>query len=157
TEIYRQTTRFLDLPLAAALSIVQLVTVIVLLWLAGRFERRAAVPRRLRASREVEHRPRSLGDRTLLVTNLPVMAALLGLPLAVIVVRSLTPPSGFGLAYYRALGHVRSGSTLFAPPVDAIWNSVRYALVATAIAVVIGGLAAWAGTRTRSRWLDGLL
>jgi thiamine transport system permease protein len=157
TEIYRQTTRFLDLPLAAALSIVQLLTVIVLLWLAGRFERRAAVPRRLRASREVEHRPRSLGDRLLLLTNLAVMAALLGLPLAVLVIRSLTPPSGFGFAYYRALGHVRAGSTLFVPPVDAIWNSVRYALIATVIAVVVGGLAAWAGTRTRSRWLDGVL
>ena len=157
TEIYRQTTRFLDLPLAAALSIVQLVTVIVLLWLAGRFERRAAVPRRLRAAREVEHRPRSLGDRALLIGNLAVMAVLLGLPLAVLVVRSLTPPSGFGFAYFRALGHVREGSTLFVPPVDAIWNSVRYALIATVIAVVVGGLAAWAGTRTKSRWLDGVL
>jgi len=157
TEIYRQTTRFLDLPLAAALSIVQLLTVIVLLWLAGRFERRAAVPHRLRAAREAEHRPRTRGDRALLVGNLAVMAALLGLPLAVLVIRSLTPPSGFGFAYYRALGHVREGSTLFVPPADAIWNSVRYALIATVIAVVVGGLAAWAGTRTRSRWLDGVL
>jgi thiamine transport system permease protein len=157
TEIYRQTTRFLDLPLAAALSIVQLVTVVVLLWLAGRFERRAAVPRRLRAAREVEHRPRAFGDRALLVANLAVMAALVGLPLAVLVIRSLTPPSGLGFAYYRALGHLREGSTLFVPPLDAVWNSVRYALVATVIAVVVGGLAAWAGTRTRSRWLDGVL
>src|SRR4051794_25816194 len=157
TEIYRQTTRFLDLPLAAALSIVQLVTVIVLLWLAARFERRASAPHRLRAAREVEHRPRSLGDSALLVGNLSVMAALLGLPLAVLVVRSLTPPSGFGFAYYRALSHVREGSTLFVAPADAIWNSVRYALIATVIAVVVGGLAAWAGTRTKSRWLDGVL
>jgi thiamine transport system permease protein len=34
---------------------------------------------------------------------------------------------------------------------------VRYALIATVIAVVVGGLAAWAGTRTKSRWLDGVL
>ena len=46
TEIYRQTTRFLDLPLAAALSIVQLAAVIALLWLVGRFQRGASVPRR---------------------------------------------------------------------------------------------------------------
>ena len=86
------------------------------------------------------------------------MAALLGLPLAVLVVRSLTPPSGFGLRATTARSATcaraaRSSS----PPADAIWNSVRYALVATVIAVVVGGLAAWAGTRTRSRWLDGVL
>ena len=156
TEIYRQTTRFLDLPLAAALSIVQLLAVVVLLWLVGRFERHA-VPRRLRAAREVERRPRRLGDRLLLAGNLLVMAVLLALPLAVLIVRSLTPPSGFGFGYYRALGELRAGSTLFVPPLDAVANSLRFAAVATVIAVVMGGLAAWAGVRTRSRWLDGVL
>jgi thiamine transport system permease protein len=157
TEIYRQTTRFLDLPLAAALSIVQLTAVIVLLWLAGRFERRAVVPRRLRAAREVEHAPRTTADRLTLSGNLAVMALLVVLPLAVLVWRSLTPPGGFGLGYYRALDEVRAGSSLFVPPVDAVWNSVRFAAVATAIAVVVGGLAAWVGARSRSRWLDGFL
>jgi len=123
TEIYRQTTRFLDLPLAAALSIVQLSTVVALLWLVGRFER-AAVPRRLRAAREIEHRARTLGDRLLLVGNLAVMAVLLALPLGVLVVRSLTPPSGFGLASYRALSELRRGSTLYVAPLDAIGNSL---------------------------------
>jgi len=156
TEIYRQTTRFLDLPLAAALSIVQLVAVIVLLWLVGRFER-SATPRRLRAAAEVEHRPRTVGDRLLLGVNLAVMAALLALPLAVLVGRSLTPPSGFGLASYRALGRLRQGSTLYVAPLDAIGNSLRFAVAATVIAVVVGGLAAWAGVRARSRWLDGVL
>jgi len=156
TEIYRQTTRFLDLPLAAALSIVQLTAVVVLLWLVGRFQR-AAVPRRLRAAREVEHRPRGWAERAFLAANLLLMAALVALPLAVLVVRSLTPPSGFGLASYRALGSLREGSTLFVAPLDAVANSLRFAVAATAIAVVVGGLAAWAGVRSRSRWLDGLL
>lgn len=157
TEIYRQTTRFFDLPLAAALSIVQLVTVVALLWLAGRFERRATIPRRLRAAREVQHRPRSTGDRAMLAANLAVMTALVGLPIGVLVWRSLTPPGGFGLGYFRALNQVRAGSSLFVAPVDAVWNSVRFALVATAIAVVVGGLAAWVGARSKSRWLDGFL
>jgi thiamine transport system permease protein len=156
TEIYRQTTRFLDLPLAAALSVVQLAAVIALLWLVGRFERRA-VPRRLRAAREVEHRPRNAGERAVLGANLTLMAALLGLPLTVLVVRSLTPPSGVGFASYRALGELRRGSTLFVPPLDAVGNSLRFAVVATVIAVVVGGLAAWAGVRVRSRWLEGVL
>lgn len=129
---------------------------IALLWLVGRFERRA-VPHRLRAAREVEHRPRNAGERTLLGANLALMTALLGLPLAVLVVRSLTPPSGFGLASYRALGELRRGSTLFVPPLEAVANSLRFAAVATVIAVAVGGLAAWAGVRVRSRWLEGVL
>jgi thiamine transport system permease protein len=157
TEIYRQTNRFLDLPLAAALSVVQLITVAALLLLASRLERAASVPRRLRAAREVEHAPRGWGERVLLLGNLACMAALLALPLAVLVVRSITPPSGFGLASYRALGSLRARSTQFVAPVDAITTSVRFAIAATAIAVVVGGLAAWASTRTRSRVLDGLL
>jgi thiamine transport system permease protein len=157
TEIYRQTTRFLDLPLAAALSVVQLGAVVALLWLVGRTERRAAVPTRLRAAREVEHAPRTTGERLLLAGNLLVMTGLLLVPLAVLVVRSLTPPSGFGLDAYRSLGELRRGSTLFVPPLEAVGNSVRFALVAAAIAVTVGGLAAWAAARSRSRWLDGIL
>jgi thiamine transport system permease protein len=77
--------------------------------------------------------------------------------MAVLVVRSLTPPSGFGFDAYRALGELRRGSTLFVPPLEAVGTSLRYALAAAAIAVVVGGLAAWAGARSRSRWLDGVL
>ncbi|MBM3693778.1 MAG: iron ABC transporter permease [Actinobacteria bacterium] len=157
TEIHRQTTRFLDLPLAAALSVVQLAAVLALLWLVGRSERRAATPARLRAAREIEHAPRTPGAWVLLTANLLVMTALLLVPMAVLVVRSLTPPSGFGLDAYRALGDLRRGSTLFVPPLEAVGTSVRYALAAATIAVVVGGLAAWAGARSRSRWLDGVL
>ncbi|CAM5688827.1 hypothetical protein SALBM135S_07395 [Streptomyces alboniger] len=40
-------------------------------------------------------------------------------------------------------------------PIEAIWNSLRYALVATAIAVFIGGLAAAALTRRAGRLVRG--
>jgi thiamine transport system permease protein len=52
---------------------------------------------------------------------------------------------------------VRSGSVLFVAPTDAIRNSIVYALIATAIAVTVGGLAAFAAARSRGRLLDGLL
>ena len=157
TEIFRQTTRFLDLPLAAALSVVQLVAVAVLLSVVGRMQRRATVARRLAGSRDLARPPRSAGGRALLAANLAVMAGLVGLPLGVLVVRSLHPPSGFGLANYRNLARLRAGSILAVAPLTAVWNSVRFATVATVVAVVVGGCAAWLAVRTRARWLEGLL
>jgi thiamine transport system permease protein len=48
------------------------------------------------------------------------------------------------------------------PPIDAVWTSIRYAVVATGLALVIGGCAAFAlarahQRRTRSRWLLDVL
>ncbi|HZP28612.1 MAG TPA: iron ABC transporter permease [Acidimicrobiia bacterium] len=157
TEIYRQTTQTLNLPLAAALSIVQLVAVVALLVGTGRAEGRRATALGLRPSAEVARRPRTARDRAVVGANLVVMAALLGTPVAVLVARSFDTPGGAGFGFYRALGSVRAGSVLFVPPTDAIRNSLVYALVATAIAVTVGGLAAVAAARTRRRVVDGLL
>jgi ABC-type Fe3+ transport system permease subunit len=79
----------------------------------------------------------------------------LGLPLAVLVERSLAVGGGYGLDAYRALG--RPTSVLLVAPWEAIVNSVVYAVAATAIAVVVGGLAAYAIAERRSRLLDGLV
>jgi thiamine transport system permease protein len=157
TEIYRQTTQTLNLPLAAALSIVQLVAVVALLVFTGRAEGRRATALGLRPSAEVARRPRPGRERAFVAANLLVMGALLGTPIAVLVARSFDTPGGAGFGYYRALGSVRSGSVLFVAPTDAIRNSIVYALIATAIAVTVGGLAAFAAARSRRRFLDGLL
>lgn len=157
TEIYRQTTRFLDLPLAAALSMVQLAAVAVLLTVVGRFQRRAEVPRTLGAARDLARPARTVAARALLAADLVVMALLVGAPLGVLVVRSLTSSNGFGLANFRALGRLRAGSSLFVPPLDAVWNSVWIAAVAAAIAVTVGGCAAWVASRSRSRVVEGVL
>ncbi len=77
------------------------------------------------------------------------VAALILLPLGVLVARSFDGSGGLG--YYRALTSADAGGGTFAvPPLEAVGNSLRYALAATAIAVVVGGLAAAALT-PRSR------
>ena len=157
TEIYRQTTRFLDLPLAAALSLVQLGAVAVLLVVVGRLQRRSTAPRALGAARDLARPVRGARARIVLGANLAVMTVLVGAPLGVLVARSLTPTGGFGLTYYRALSSLRAGSSLFVPPLDAVWNSVWIATVATVIAVTVGGCAAWVAARSRSRVVEGLL
>lgn len=79
------------------------------------------------------------------------IAVLLVLPLAVLVQRSLGAP---GLGYYRALTDDDGGVFLVAP-IEAVGNSLEYALAATAIAVLIGGLAAAALTRRAGRLMRG--
>jgi len=157
TEIYRQTTQFLNLPLAAALTVVQLVAIVLLLVLTSWIEGRQRVTLSLRAANETARRVRTAGARAFLAANLTVMALLLGVPIAVLVERSFDTPSGFGLDFYRALGEVHAGSTLFVEPVHAIANSVRFAVAATVIAVVVGGCAAFALASSRRRGLDALV
>ena len=157
TEIYRQTAQLLNLPLAAALTLVQLLAVVVLLLVTGWIEGRRNVALRLRAATETARRPRTASARALLASNLAVMFLLLGVPLLVLVERSIHPPGGYGLDFYRALGEVHAGSTLFVAPVDAITNSLRFAAAATAIAVVVGGCGAFALASSRRRGLDALL
>jgi thiamine transport system permease protein len=157
TEIYRQTTQTLNLPLAAALSIVQLAAVVALLVFTGRAEGRRATALGLRPASEVARRIRGWRERAVVGANLVLMAALVGTPIAVLVARSFDTPGGAGFGFYRALGTVRAGSVLFVPPTDAIRNSLVYAALATVIAVTVGGLAVVAAARSRTRLLDGLL
>jgi thiamine transport system permease protein len=138
-EIWRQTTVFLNLPIAAALAIVQLVGVVVVLYLYGRQANRRAVQFRvLRKAR----RPRTPAERALVAAVLGFTGLVLGLPLLVLVRESLRSEGGLGIGNYTALLENPSGSALFIPPGTALVNSIRFALVATLLALVIGLLAA---------------
>jgi thiamine transport system permease protein len=153
-EIWRQVAFDLDLPAAAALAIVQLGAVAAALAVYGRLqERLPAVP--LRAASDVARRAGGFGARLFLGANLLVMAVVLGGPVAVLVHRSLDTASGIGLAFYRALGSNPHGSALSVAPSEAIKNSLSFAVGATAIALVTGGVASAVVAR-RSRGRRGL-
>jgi thiamine transport system permease protein len=68
----------------------------------------------------------------------------LGGPLAVLALRSVRVHGNWTFAAYRALGSSASASTLFVPPWTALRNSLAFAAIATAIALTVGGLAAFA-------------
>ncbi|MEO3749853.1 iron ABC transporter permease [Streptomyces sp. B6B3] len=145
-EIYRQTAELLDLPTAAVLTLLQLAAVATLLAGHAALTRRAESALRLVDADRTAHRPRGTGERALLGGVLAVLAVLLLLPLAVLVERSLSTPEGYGLGNYRALTSTEGGTFLVAPW-EAIGNSLRFAAVATLVAVAVGGLAAAALTR----------
>ena len=159
-EIYTEAIRLYDLQAAAVLSLVQLAFVGIVVWVTTRLERRLAVAGQLRAERDVLRRPRTVGEKALVAGSIGGLALFLGLPLAILVERSLAVGGGHDLAAYRALAE--ETSALLVAPWEAVVNSVVYAAAATAIALVIGGLAAFAvsgsrGGERRTRALDVLL
>ncbi|MFF1705702.1 ABC transporter permease [Streptomyces sp. NPDC058252] len=159
-EIYRQTSEIFDLATAAVLTIIQFVAVGAILAVHARTVRRRETALRLVAPETTARRPRGAGQRTLLAGVLASILILLVLPLGVLVQRSFDTPGGYGFAYYKALTSADGGIFLVAP-IEAIGNSLEYAFAATAIAVLIGGLAAAALTRRDTgrlvRGFDALL
>jgi thiamine transport system permease protein len=158
TEIYNQAVRLFDLRAAAVLALVQLVCVALAVWVATRLEAKLAVGGQRRREGDVLRPLRTWGEKAFAGASLGALALFLGLPLAVLVERSLAVGQGHSLEAYRAL--TRSTNALLASPWEAIVNSVVYAAGATVIALVVGGLAAFAvaaSTSGRTRILDGLL
>lgn len=155
-EIYRETAQLLDLPTAAVLTTVQFAAVAAILAVHAWTVRRRESALRLVDPARTARRPRGAGEWGLLAGVLGVAALLILLPLGVLAERSLHGPDGYGIGYYRALGSVAgSGGTFLVAPVAAVWNSLQYAAAATAIALVVGGLAAAALTRRAGRLVRG--
>ena len=146
TQIYMLTTNLLDLQAAAALSVLQLLVVTVLLVAAARARRTpdATVARtRARLRRPTQGDLPALAATTLLVV-------LVVLPIASLVVASLRVDGAWSLANYRALQTPGSHQALLVPVTDAIVNSLRIAVDATWMSLLLG-LAVAAVVTRRSR------
>ncbi|HYO40709.1 MAG TPA: iron ABC transporter permease [Nocardioidaceae bacterium] len=140
TEIYLLTTQFLDLRAASALSVLQLVVVSGLLYVAQRtrYGRGEAVDR---AAARSQGRAATWRDTPVLVLTGGVLA-LVAAPLATLVVRSLRVGGDWSLRSYRDLADagVGPGATVQVPVTEALANSWRVAVDATALAVLLGVL-----------------
>jgi thiamine transport system permease protein len=140
-EIYQQTVDLFSRSTAAALALLQIVAVLGVLFVLAHAQERRGVTQRLVASTETAHRPR--GRQKLLVgAVIGLTTFVLATPLVVLAWRSLHSNGEWSLRYYRALGTSASASTLFVSPWTALRNSLVFALVATLVALVIGGCAA---------------
>lgn len=160
TEIWIETTQFLDLRAAAVLSVVQLVVVAGALLVAGRTRVRRERALDLGAPTAAV-RPLTLrrpagtprGDGHVLdlaaAAVTAVVVVLLALPLVNLVVRSLRTVDGWGVDHYVALA--APADTLGVSPLDAAVTSLRVALDATTIALVVGGLVALVVSRRPRR------
>jgi thiamine transport system permease protein len=146
TQIYLLTTDLLDLQGAAALSVLQLLAVTALLLAAARARRTpdAAVGRA-----RVRLRRPSRTDLPALAATLLLLALVVG-PIASLVVASLRVDGAWSLANYRALQTPGSHQALLVPVTDAVVNSLRIAVDATWMSLLLG-LAVSAVVTRRSR------
>ena len=143
SEIYLLTTELLDLQAAAALSIVQLLAVTLLLVVAGRL--RAVPDPTVRRTSAPARRPRRSDAPQLAATAL--LLGLVATPVLTLVAGSLRADGGWSLTYYRALP--RAGDV---PVTEALVTSLRIAVDATWMSLLLGGLLALLLTRrSRSR------
>lgn len=163
--IYRQTIHYLNLPLAAALSMIQILFTFGLMAVYTRLQARLSLPVELRSRRASQRRPRNRGELALVVGNIAFMLILLVTPLIALVERSLRLGGRFSLGFYRQLFQNPRGSAFYVPPVAAVRNSVGLALTTVAFSVTLGLMAASLLDDRRARgqspgrgdWLQRLL
>jgi thiamine transport system permease protein len=156
-EVLRLTRDLLDLPGAAALAVVQLVGVVGALVASSRLQERLAVRQPMVVGdrrRQPLRGPAALGLAALCGV---VGVALWGLPLAALAQRAVTGADGrLTTAWFRALAQNPIGSTLSVVPLRAVMTTVWIGLVATLIALVVGGCAAWVIAHRSGRAGTGL-
>jgi thiamine transport system permease protein len=167
-EIYYQTVSLFNLPLAAALSIVQLGFTLAMTVLYTRLSSRISRPLTLRSRRITQRRFSSWRERIMAAAILLVLVSLLIMPLASLASRSvyrLDPDRrqqelanpGFTLDFYRELGSNRRQSYFFVPPVTSIAVSLGYAAATSLIALALGMPAAWALSRNRDSFMGRIV
>jgi thiamine transport system permease protein len=133
-EVWQRTAQNLDLRTASVLALVQLTCVASLSWWWARAQRRGALA--LRTMNDATGKVRTRAGRAGIVAVAGITAAVAVAPLMMLVVRSLeTAPGRWGLGAWRSVADASLGT---------LWTSVRFGVVATLLAVAIGGTAALA-------------
>ncbi|MDR1151222.1 MAG: ABC transporter permease subunit, partial [Bifidobacteriaceae bacterium] len=141
TEIWLQTTQWLNLRGAAVLSVVQLAVVALVLSGASAARRRRERSARLGAPGGGDMA--RLGRADIVPGAVTALAALaLAAPLAALAIRSLRTPDGWGLGNYARLAVAGGTSGMPTSMLAAAGTSVRAAVGATAISLMIGMLVA---------------
>jgi thiamine transport system permease protein len=159
-EIYRQAVGYFNLPVAATLTVAQMVITFAIMFVYTRLQARSSRSLRRTAGVDTARLPHTWRQRLTIV--LLVGITLIGLlaPLAALAWRSISLGGELTLAYYVALGDNPRQSAFFVPPIAAVGNSLLYAAATLVVSLPLGVIAAYMLARPRWRWgslLDPLL
>jgi thiamine transport system permease protein len=143
-EIYRQAVNLFNLPLAAALSLIQIVFIFALMMVYTRLQARTTRPLTLQSQQSSQRVPQNWRERLWVLGNIGLMVTFLSAPLVALVLRSLTVAGHLSLNYYHALitSIPQNQSLFFVPPSEAITNSLIFAIATVLLATFLGLLAA---------------
>lgn len=169
-EIYLRVLRLPNLPLAALLSVIQLLCTLMISIVYTRVVTRSNVQTAPRPAESNIRRPKTMREKALVAVFALLLASFFLLPLSALPFRSLARLEadrgqrgevqyGFTTDYYAELFVNRRGSVFYVPPIQATVNSLGYAGATVLLSLVLGFPAALALARpTRlERILDPLI
>jgi thiamine transport system permease protein len=173
-EIYNQTLSLFNLPLAGALSIIQLACTLVFSIVYTQLVKGLARPLSLHPRRFTQYKLNTWQRKILAGLLITLLLGLLTTPLVALAARSFTRFEaergqhsqvnyGFTLDYYRELLVNSRQSVFYVPPARAISISFTYAAITVLLALALGFPAAWAlsrqeeDTKSFSAWLNRAL
>jgi len=167
-EIYLRVLKLPNLPLAALLSIVQLIFTLIFSILYTRTINQVTTQTNPRFS--ISRPPKTLKEKIFIATLGILLSAFFILPLISLPIRSLTRLEadrgqrgevqyGFTTDYYKELFINRRGSLFYVPPIQAATNSLGYASLTVLLSLALGYPAAYALAKpTRlEKFLDPLI
>jgi thiamine transport system permease protein len=157
-EIYRQAVNLFNLPIAAALSLVQIVFMFALMIIYTRLQARPTHALDLQSHHSTQRQPQTWPERGLVWGSVGLMIVLLGAPLAALALRSVSVAGRLSPAYYQALfaDSAQNRTLFFVSPGQAVSNSLIFALATIFTASLLGLLIAIALTADGSRAKRGL-
>ncbi len=140
-QIYYQAVSIFNLPMAAALSIVQILSMLAMMALYTRSQKRLRLD--LASGATLAKPARSALEKLALAACVGFMALLLFSPLLALLWRSIFVGGALDLRNYASLAESSRGSLLFIAPLESIFNSLRFAALTTGAAVFLGLCAAY--------------
>lgn len=140
--VYELTAKLLRLELASALAIIQMVFTYLFLLVYTRLQSSSAAPLNLAPQDATARRPRRAVDVVMVVALVALLLVVLS-PLWALVERALDTSGGYSLRYFGSLLENVRDDVFYLPLPAIIGNSLRFAVITTAIALAIGASAAY--------------
>ncbi len=148
-EIFVQTMSMLNLPVAALLSLIQLLCTLVFSILYSKMLSKTAVQIAQRENANFARRPKTFSERAFLLSSFLFLFTLFVLPMLALPLRSVsqleadrgeraTLETGFTSDYYEELFINRRGSRFYVPPIQAAQNSLQYAGITVILSLLLG-------------------
>ncbi|MCY3832161.1 MAG: iron ABC transporter permease [Chloroflexi bacterium] len=140
-QIYYQAVNMFNLPLAAALSLVQILSMLALMIIYTSTQKQLRLT--LASHHSLTKRARSAGARLALGSCVGLIALLLFAPLLALVARSVLVAGQLDFGNFASLAQKSRGSLLFIAPLASVFNSLRFALMAMMAALILGLIASY--------------